>query len=191
MEERSNRQFMEDKLHGEHGYEQNRLNIPCTADCDEADINNRLVMNLRDLGHMLRFMLEGKGSQKRILIILYESGQMTQRELTEQLGIQPGSASEVIRKLENVGLIRRTPSGTDRRTTDIQLTPAGQIQAEEASRQRKLLHQELFSCLSADEKATLLALAEKLDEDWDSRYRENRKSSDRDIHNSLENRTWL
>lgn len=133
-------------------------------------IENRLIMNLRDSGHMIRFLFEGKGSQKRILIILRETGGMTQRELTERLGVQPGSASEVIGKLENSGLIRRTPSKTDRRTADIQLTESGQIKAEEAARQRIQRHQEMFSCLSADEKDTLLELLKKLNADWDSRY---------------------
>lgn len=142
---------------------------------DRLDVDNKLIMNLRDLGHMIRFLFEGKGSQKRVLIILHETGSMTQRELTERIGIRPGSASEVIGKLENAGLIQRTPSSTDRRTTDIQLTPLGRIQAEEAARQRQIRHREMFSCLSAEEKDTLLALLEKLNADWNSRYRKPEK----------------
>lgn len=137
-----------------------------------SDTGNKLIINLRDLGHILRFLFEGRGSQKRILIILLESGTMTQRELTERLDIKPGSASEVIGKLENAGMIQRIPSKEDRRTMDIQLTEAGRIHAEEASRQRFTRHQEMFSCLSPDEQETLLALLEKLTEDWNTRYRE-------------------
>lgn len=134
------------------------------------DINKKLILNLRDLGHMIRFLYEGKGSQKQILIILLKAGNMTQRELTERIGVQPGSASEVIGKLESAGLILRTPNQTDRRTTDIQLTQTGRLQAEEAARQRKIRHQEMFSCLSSEEKETLLMLTEKLNKDWDNRY---------------------
>lgn len=147
----------------------------CTSASDDLDLDSKLIMNLRDLGHMVRFLFEGKGSQKRILIILHEQGSMTQRELTERLGVQPGSASEVIGKLENAGLIQRTPSSQDRRTADIQLTPIGQIQAKEAAQQRKIRHQEMFCCLSAEEAGTLLMLLEKLNADWDRRYRENAK----------------
>lgn len=151
--------------------ESKKSNNTCiTADYNTLDLNNKLILNLRDLGHMIRFLYEGKGSQKRILIILYETGGMTQRELTQRLGVKPGSASEVIGKLESAGLILRTPSKTDHRTTDIQLTPSGQIEAKEAARQRKVRHQEMFECLSAKEKDTLLVLLEKLNEDWDDRY---------------------
>lgn len=134
------------------------------------DMNKELIMNLRNLGHTIRFLFEGKGSQKRILIILYENGNMTQRELTERLGIQPGSASEVIGKLENAGLIQRRLSRTDRRTADILLTESGRMQAEEASMQRRVRHQQMFSCLTQEEKDTLLKLTGKLDADWNSRY---------------------
>lgn len=51
----------------------------------------------------MRFLYEGKGSQKRILIVLEDiGGCVTQRQLTERLGIRPGSVSEVIAKLESM-----------------------------------------------------------------------------------------
>lgn len=144
------------------------------------DIDNKLIINLRNLGHTMRFLFEGKGSQKRVLIILYETGGITQRELTERMGIQPGSASEVIGKLEKAGLIERKSSQADRRTVDIQLTEAGRKEAEEAALQRKIRHREMFSCLSDDEKAALLSLTEKINSDWDSRYSE--KTGHHGIH---------
>lgn len=135
-------------------------------------IDNQLIHNLRNIGHTIRFAFGGKGGQNRILCVLHKTGGMTQRELTERIGIQPGSASEVIGKLENTGLIERTPSTKDRRTSDIRLTEAGYLQAEEVIRQRSIQHQEMLSCLSDEEKQTLLALTEKLNMDWKSRYGE-------------------
>lgn len=151
----------------------NRKDVP--VDYDTMDMDKKLIINLRDLGHVIRFLYEGKGSQKRILIILHEAGGMTQRELTERMGVQPGSASEVIGKLESAGLIQRKRSQTDRRTTDIQLTETGRKRAEEAVEQRKKRHLEMFSCLSAEEKESLLALVEKLNADWDDRYGDSRR----------------
>lgn len=138
---------------------------------DSMDGNNKLIWNLRDIGHTMRHISEGKGSQKRVLIILLENGNMTQRLLTECLGIQPGSASEVIGKLEALGLILRTPSATDRRTADIRLSEAGESVAREAYIQRKERHRQMFACLSDEEKEMLLDLLEKLNSDWDQKYR--------------------
>lgn len=137
---------------------------------DSAGMNDKLIINLRDISHMMRGQYEGKASQKRILIILHESDALTQKELTERLGIQPGSASEILSKLENAGLIVRTANEADRRTTDIRLTDAGVKLALEASAQRQKRHQEMFSCLTAEERQTLLVLLEKLHADWESRF---------------------
>lgn len=132
-----------------------------------------LIINLRDLSHIMRSLYEGKGSQKHTLIVLDKIGRsITQQELTRRLGIQPGSASEVIAKLESAGYIRRTPNETDRRTVDIELTETGKISAAQASQQRIRRHEEMFSCLSAEEKNELLSLLEKVNADWQLRYRD-------------------
>lgn len=136
------------------------------------DQDNKLIWNIRDMGHVIRALSEGKASQSRILIILDEEEIITQSELTERLDVQPGSASEVIGKLEDAGLITRTPSGKDRRTSDIRLTEAGKVKAAEAARQRKQRHTQMFSCLSEEDKADLLMLLEKVNHDWRHRYGE-------------------
>lgn len=140
--------------------------------CNAADMNDRLILGLRDLSHIMRFLYEGKASQKRVLIILNESEAMTQRDLTERLGIQPGSASEILSKLERAGWIRRARNDADRRTTDISLTDAGRELAAEALAQRQKRHEDMFSCLSEEERQELLSLLEKIRADWKIRYKE-------------------
>lgn len=137
---------------------------------EAAKLHNKLVLHFWDIAHTMRCISEGKGSQKRIVMILQETGPITQRELTEHLGIQPGSASEVLGKLEAAGLILRTPSKTDRRTADICLTASGKKAAEVACAQRQVRHQQMFSGLSDGEKETLLHLLEKLNVDWQLKY---------------------
>ncbi len=139
------------------------------------DTNGKIILNLRDLGHTLRMLYEGKGSQKRVLIILQAAGGMTQSALTERLDIKPASVSEVLAKLENAGLIRRTLSEKDRRTTDVRLTEAGQAGAAEAEAQRRARHETMFACLTEEEKQTFLRLAEKLNADWRTRYGQREK----------------
>lgn len=143
------------------------------AHYNAADINDKLIINLRDLSHTMRALYEGKGSQKRILIVLDEiGGSATQCELTERLGIQPGSASEVIAKLESAGCIRRTPNETDRRTVDVALTETGKALAAEAREQRIRRHEQMFSCLSDEERNKLLSLLEKVNADWREHYQD-------------------
>lgn len=138
---------------------------------ERLDRNSRLIRNFWEISHTMRRISEGKGSQKRILMILRDNRNITQRELTEHLGIQPGSVSEVIGKLEAAGLILRTPSPTDRRTADLSLTETGEAAAGEAYAKREQRHQEMFACLSEEEEQTLLGLLEKINLSWRRQYR--------------------
>lgn len=153
-----------------------------TSHYQSVDTKDKLIINLRDLSHIMRFLYEGKGSQKRILIVLNEVGAITQRALTERLDIQPGSASEVFAKLESAGLISRTPSETDRRTADIVLTQKGKELAIQAVEERSLRHEEMFSCLSSDEKSQLLSMLEKINDDWYRRYRDTQRIKEYSEH---------
>ena len=88
----------------------------------------------------------------------------------KKLGIRPGSASEVLTKLEHNGLIRRSPNSADGRTMDISLTEEGQQQSLLARQQRIRRHDEMFACLSEEEKQELLALLGKLNGAWGERW---------------------
>lgn len=137
---------------------------------EKLDVNNKLIWNLRDIAHTMRQVSEGRGSQKRILIVLWETGPITQRDLTKRLGIQPGSASEVIGKLETAGLIERTTSVQDHRTVDIRLTEEGLLAAREAAEKRTNRHERMFACLDETEKEELLKLLEKVNTAWEEEY---------------------
>lgn len=137
----------------------------------ELPTSEKLLVMLTKLTRLSRAAFDGKSSQKRIIHLIHKKGGMTQRELTERMDIRPGSASEVIKKLENAQLITRAVSESDRRTVDIVLTSAGIAQAEKNEQQRKARMEELFSVLSSEEKDLMLSLLEKLGADWETRYR--------------------
>ena len=143
----------------------------CNAQPDTMiDENLDLILALRDICHVLHQLYEGKGSQTGVLIALGQTGPITQRKLTELLGIRPGSASEVIAKLEYHGLICRSPNPVDGRTVDITLTEEGQRQSIAARQQRIRRHDEMFSCLSEEEKQQLQDLLGKLNRAWGERW---------------------
>lgn len=48
------------------------------------DKDNKLIWNFRDIGHTMRRISEGKGSRKRVLILLLENRGITQCELTRR-----------------------------------------------------------------------------------------------------------
>ncbi len=136
--------------------------------------DGKLLAMIRALGHASRGLFDGRGGQDRALRTLPDDGAMTQRELTERLGIQPGSASELVGKLERAGLVTRCPSETDRRTADIRLTEQGLARRQERAGREQNETAELFKALDEQEKQTLLALMEKLHASWSAPARRSR-----------------
>jgi len=130
-----------------------------------------LIHNIRSAGDTIRSLYEGRGSQKNILMTLLKRGSMSQRDLTEGLEIKPGSASEVLGKLEEAGLLARTISKSDRRTFILELTEEGRKRAEEYRKAREERHRRMFSCLSVKEKEELSELLSKLNCHLDSDFK--------------------
>ena len=137
---------------------------------NDTDINEKLMRTFWEVSHTLHHTSGGRASQKRILTILLRKGTISQAELTEHLRIQSASASEVLSKMETVGLIFRTESEADRRTINLSLTPLGKESAAAAMEEREAQRKEMFKVLSREEKQEMLSLLEKLTEDWHERY---------------------
>lgn len=130
------------------------------------DTEKKLGALMSELGFLGRGTV-GRGGQRKVLELL-ASGEMTQKALTEKLGIQPGSVSELVGKLERAGLIEKAENEADRRTMDLRLTEAGQASLEEGG--EKEGSGASFAALSEDEQQQLLALLEKLHADWKARF---------------------
>jgi DNA-binding MarR family transcriptional regulator len=139
---------------------------------EHSDVGSKLMHNFWGISHILHQLCDGRGSQKRILTILLRHGPVTQSALTEHLGIQPGSASEVLSKLESAGFIFKSESAADRRTVNIELTDSGRAKAELALSEREQLKGKMLAPLSQEEQAELLALLEKVNTSWNERYGE-------------------
>jgi DNA-binding MarR family transcriptional regulator len=65
-------------------------------------------------------------------------------------------------RLESRGLLRRSPSKSDRRSVLVTLTGEGRRRVEEALALRGEANRELFACLDAEERAQLTALLRRL-----------------------------
>lgn len=140
-----------------------------TPNCGEDTLDDQLMQTLRHTAHSLRHTAGGHSGQTRILRILAHRGNINQRELMEFLGIQAGSLSEALSKLEAAGHIQRSQNEADRRSVDITLTEQGRAAAQLAE-QQTLTSKDLFTCLSDDEKQQLILSLGKLNEKWGERF---------------------
>ncbi|MGV0111715.1 MarR family winged helix-turn-helix transcriptional regulator [Arthrobacter sp. CP30] len=77
--------------------------------------------------------------------------------IAANLGIRVPSATEQIIKLEQAGLVSRTPDPTDSRAVLVQLTETGRSAWEDAGRRRNERVAALLAHLDDDDRATLAA----------------------------------
>jgi len=73
---------------------------------------------------------------------------VTMSELSRMLLVSNGNATTVVDRLEKDGLVRRTPSETDRRTVFVALTPAGLGQFETLAAGHEAEVSQVFATLS-------------------------------------------
>ena len=96
-------------------------------------------------------------AQHRVLKLLGETSSISQQSLQEILAIRPGSLSELLKKLEDKGLILRTPDDNDRRKNTLSLTDAGRDTLKATEEQR-----DPFNMLTEEEQETLKTLLKKI-----------------------------
>lgn len=84
---------------------------------------------MRACGHILYHSGSSKTGQGRILHILDEEGDVSQKDLQAMLEIQSGSISEILAKLERDELIERRKDERDRRKVIVSMTDKGRDHA--------------------------------------------------------------
>ena len=97
--------------------------------------------------------------QGRVLALLKLKPQVSQKELSNILGIRSQSLGELLAKLERQGYIARTPSEEDHRVMNISLTEAGKAASE---KQNETADDSFFECLDTEEQKKLGEYLERL-----------------------------
>jgi DNA-binding MarR family transcriptional regulator len=105
--------------------------------------------------------LEPGGLRPRHLIalrLLSEQGPASQQGLADSLSLDPSNVVGLLNELEERGLITRRRDPADRRCHIVELSPRGGEELCLAYGRLRLLEDDLFSALSAEERATLYDL---------------------------------
>jgi DNA-binding MarR family transcriptional regulator len=102
-------------------------------------------------------------TQVSVLNGLELAGALTPRELAEAERVQPPTMTRIVAKLEERGLVQRTPHPTDGRQVILAATEAGRTVVQEQRRARDAWLAQRLAALSLDERETLRRAAELLD----------------------------
>jgi DNA-binding MarR family transcriptional regulator len=102
-------------------------------------------------------------TQLSALTSLELAGAMTPRELADTERVQPPTMTKIVAKLEDRGLVRRSPHPTDGRQVILAATEPGRAVVAAHRRARDAWLAQRLAALSAEERETLLRATEILD----------------------------
>ncbi len=102
--------------------------------------------------------------RERILQVILEGGEdgMRQKDILEEVHVNPSSLSELINKLESDRYIERKADPEDKRATRIFLSEKGKARAYEVIDAHREACAKMFASLSEEEKNQLLVLLDKI-----------------------------
>lgn len=131
-----------------------------------ASAADGILQRMRWCGYFLHFKTGGCSGRRRIFFMLSQRGELRQRELQDLLGIQSGSLSEVVIKMEADGLIEKVRSKADGRQMVLRLTEAGEQQAQKVRAEYLQRAEEMLSCFTKPQQQALLAMLDTLADHW-------------------------
>ena len=95
-------------------------------------------------------------AQVSILLTLLDSGPIRMTELASRERVRTPTTTVAIRRLEKLGLVKRSRDPSDLRAVLVEVTPKGVVEYQEALEARRLHLAELLRRLTAEECADLM-----------------------------------
>ena len=127
---------------------------------DPLALGNQLCFSLYAAAHAIkkayRPLLDRLGltyPQYLVLIVLWEVDSLKVSDIGRRLGLDSGTLTPILKRLEAAGLVRRTRRPHDEREVEIGLTPGGRALREQAVGVRSTIVEQL--CMSEPEVAAL------------------------------------
>lgn len=133
---------------------------------DYKSNEERIFAGFRRFNKILKREEFGHHGKTRILNLLVENGPMSQRDLQEEVEITSSSASELLKKMEDHGLVTRTPDPDNARSLIVEITEAGKAKAAELDAEKADKTAKLFEALTEEEKAQFAAMLDKIQDAW-------------------------
>ncbi|GGT14936.1 MarR family winged helix-turn-helix transcriptional regulator [Streptomyces chromofuscus] len=110
-----------------------------TPTADWLRLNEQICFSLhsaaRAFGGVYRVILKDLGltyPQYLVMLVLWEHGDLPVKKLGEQLRLDSGTLSPLLKRLEAAGLVRRERSARDERSVEVRLTEEGVALREQA-----------------------------------------------------------
>lgn len=133
------------------------------------DLDNSLAFLIMHIGNLVRVNatagLAGSNvhfGQSRVLYSLEKSGILSQGQITRELNITPATVTNMVKRLEASGYVRRGHDKCDDRVVNVTLTPEGEAVAKVSLRALNELETMICFNITDKELDVLYALLERI-----------------------------
>jgi DNA-binding MarR family transcriptional regulator len=100
-------------------------------------------------------------SKLRALDVLADAGSIRTSDLARRIGVDETTATRLVDRLEQLGLVERGRSDTDRRVTLVSLAATGRETVAEIAEQRRRFFADVLTALEPEERLQLVRLTAK------------------------------
>ncbi len=100
--------------------------------------------------------------QYAVLKCLWDEDRLTPKQIAQDIALDASTITGILGRLENKGLIERTPSNTDRRTLIVALTDSGRALQDDIDRVILEANREVLADLSEEEQTLLKSYLERV-----------------------------
>jgi DNA-binding MarR family transcriptional regulator len=90
------------------------------------------------------------------------AGPVSQRDVSERMGIDPSDVVDLVDRLETAGYLRRRRDERDRRRYALEVTPAGREAIERFVRIARAVDETVLAVLEPEQRETLRALLQRV-----------------------------
>jgi DNA-binding MarR family transcriptional regulator len=100
--------------------------------------------------------------QATVLCVVAKQDGLTQSEIAEQLSVQGATITNMLQRLEEAGLVKRSRDLNDNRLVRVYLTEAGLQMERSINEQFGNMQELIFKDISVEERAVLLRLLQQI-----------------------------
>jgi DNA-binding MarR family transcriptional regulator len=132
---------------------------------ETAKLSQQLVELYEKLSSWEQDVVKSSGlspAQMHTIEIVGHGASLRMKELAKKMGVTTGTLTVMIDRLEQQGLLQRTPHETDRRSYLIALTAKGQALFAEHHQYHLRLIEEITATLSSEEQTMFGLVLEKI-----------------------------
>ena len=124
---------------------------------------DRLIGRFKETEDLFASRLEVSERELMLLRALVEDGPMITRALGGRFGVPVSTMTGLIDRMEKKGLLRRVPHRRDRRSIELEATPAGALALREHARVLEAMARGMLGALPEKDQEALMVLLRRVD----------------------------